>query len=570
MLLATVIVPSGSFASDDRTVSEILELNAEPLARFARLQDHWLEWLSAIYQNDMDRANSALDQLQTDAENMGLERLPDLSLGAAGRAIEFAYHERFDASRRCIAAAESLDPGRSEVSFAAARVAQIEGHFWLAIQRGFEGYSRLFKDKLLRYLWRADLVRWLLFSLLASGAIYVTILMATVGIELFQDTYTFIDRQVPHVLSLAITLILLVWPILLPAGVFWLIVYWSILLWGYGRTSQKVVLALLWIVIGATPIIVNDQRQKLQVALAPSVLAIESLANGQLQGSLFSDLAALRLALPESAAVSQMIGDLHCRLGEWDSARAIYEVLVEREPENGAALLNLGVCHLYQGDQALAMANFQKAAASRDAAAAARFNMSQVLSELYRFREAERELGIAQRMVPRKVGQWLRQAADRRAIVLDGGLGRTDEVREELVASWGGGDPEGYGSDLWPRVLSAPLAVVFLVLAAGLHFVVRRNRGTGHAPVGQLAPPGSWRSTLLVGYAEVENGQPLRGYFILLLLALLVSLPWPGELGYRLPWIYGPGGGVTALAAAIGLALFTLVRLAGHSRRSFQ
>ena len=108
--------------------------------------------------------------------------------------------------------------------------------------------------------------------------------------------------------------------------------------------------------------------------------------------------------------------------------------------------------------------------------------------------------------------------------------------------------------------------MAFLVLAAGLHFVVRRGSTHEFDPVSQLAPPGSWLGTLLVGYAEVENGQPLRGYLNLLLLALLVSLPWAGELGYRLPWIYGPGGSAAAVAAA-GLSIFTLVRLAGHSRR---
>ena len=96
--------------------------------------------------------------------------------------------------------------------------------------------------------------------------------------------------------------------------------------------------------------------------------------------------------MPESTAVVHILADLHTRLGEWDSARALYEALIEKEPKNGSALLDLGVCHLHQGDQAQAMMHFQRAADTLEAGAAARFNMSQVLSELYRFREAEREI----------------------------------------------------------------------------------------------------------------------------------------------------------------------------------
>jgi len=167
---------------------------------------------------------------------------------------------------------------------------------------------------------------------------------------------------------------------------------------------------------------------------------------------------------------------------------------------------------------------------------------------------------------PQKVGSWLRQVADRRALVLDGGLGRTDEIREQLVSSWTSEETKSRWSAVWPRVLSLPLAVAFLVLAAGLHLIVRRGDRAEFRPAGKLAPEGTWRSTLLVGFAEVENDRPMKGFFIILWLVMLISLPWAAELGYRLPWIYAPGGGLAAILAAAGLALFVLLRLIGHSR----
>ena len=82
----------------------------------------------------------------------------------------------------------------------------------------------------------------------------------------------------------------------------------------------------------------------------------------------------------------------------------------------------------------------------------------------------------------------------------------------------------------------------------------------------RVAPRGSWRSALLVGFAELEDDRPIRGFFLILLLVTLVSLPRAADLGYRLPWIFGPGAGLASIVAATGLALFILIRLVRHIR----
>ena len=563
-LLLALALP---LAAADRPVAEMLDLNPDALVRFVELQDGWLEWLAAAHQGDANRAAAAADQLLADAQALGLQRLPDLSLGAAGRAIGFARDGRFDVAGWCLELAERFDPGRSEVAFAAATVAQLDGNYLAFFRQSFEANSRLFKDRLLRRLWQADLGHWIIFVLLATGALYVAILMATKGIELFHDVHSFVDKFVPEIVALGVTLILLVWPILLPSGLLWLLVYWSILLWAYSSSSQKIILAGLWIVLGAAPILINEQRQHIRVALAPTVLTMESLANGRLQGSLFGDLATLRSTLPDSTAVAHLLADLHCELEEWESARALYESLVEREPKNGTALLNLGVCYLHLEDKVQAMENFQKAASTDEAAAAARFNMSQVLSELYRFREAERELRVAQRLAPRQVGEWIRRTAEERVVTLGGGLVRAAEIRDDLVSSWEGDSPGGRRPGVWPRVLSLPLAVAFLVIAIGLHFIVRRGGESSYSPAEPMAPPGTWRGILLPGLSEAENDHPLWAWLVVLIVVLLLSLPLAPEVGYRLTWIYSPGTLGVTLLSTIGLAIFLLVRVAWHRGR---
>ena len=85
-------------------------------------------------------------------------------------------------------------------------------------------------------------------------------------------------------------------------------------------------------------------------------------------------------------------------------------------------------------------------------------------------------------------------------------------------------------------------------------------------PAEKLAPRGTWRGALLVGFAEVENDRPLKGFLLILLLVMLVSLPWAAELGYRLPWIYAPGGFMALVLSLVGLGMLALIRIVRHLR----
>lgn len=550
----------------DRPVSDVLGLSPEALSRFLELQEGWLEWLGAAYQGDRERADGIVRRLLDDARSLGLDTLPDLSLGAAGRAIGFAREGEFQAAAWSLEAAEQFDPDRPEVAFAAARVAELEGRFPRAVAMTLEAYVRLVEQPLLRFLGRANVVHWFLFVVLATGGFYVSVLMATVGVDLFHDVSALISRYVPGILALVVTASLLSWPVLLPAGLLWLLIYWSILMWSYCAMSQRLILIGLWVLLGAAPILISRERQQVRVELAPSALSVESLTEGQLRGSLFGDLATLREFLPESPAVTHLLADLHCRLGEWSSAKSLYEDLLRQEPANGTALLNLGVCYFRLGDEMAALGQFQLALESEESEGASRFNMSQVYSELYRFRDAERELTSARRLAPQAVGEWLRRAETERVVLLGGGLDRAPEIRDQLMELWGSREAGARRGAIWPRVLSLPLALAFILIAVGLQVLVRRGPSASRAAPRRAPGSGRWWSLLLPGLAEAETGRPIRAFVSLFVVIALISLPLASELGYRLPWIYTRGGGAVVVLTAVGLVLFFTFRLL-RSRR---
>ena len=564
-LFALVYIPFGSVAplgAIEQSVADDLQLSLESRNAFARLQDQWLEWLAASYQADADRAEAALNALLSDADRLDMRRLPDLSLGAAGRAVEFAIQGDFEVSAWCLRAAERLDPNRPEVAFAAARVARLEGELLEVARWTARAYSRLLRVPLYRSLWLSNLSLWTLGVLLASGAIFVGLLMATRGTELLHDLLGFIERFLPSPVAMALTAGFLLWPVLLPAGLLWLVIYWSILLWSYGSVAERAVLIGLWVVLGVTPLLLNEQRQRVRIELAPATISMENLEEGRLKGTLLRDLTSLQAALPDSNAVIHLLADLYCRLGEWDLARELYLDVLEEEPRNTTALNNTGVCFYHDGDHIQAVEYFQQATATEGPSAAAHFNLSQIYSDHYRFRQAGRELQSARRLDGARVGEWLSRAATEKVIVLCGGIGRSDEVRTELRSVWRSGEAGSRWSALWPSTLPLPLALAFLAIATGLYWIVRRGRGVRQTATSlDKERNGRWLYMLLPGYAEAEAGQPLRAFLAVLLPVALLTMPLVGKLGYRQPILFASSGTLLLVVSSFLLVIYLGARV---------
>jgi len=546
----------------EQSVADDLKLSLESRNAFARLQDQWLEWLAASYQADADRAEAALDSLLADADRLDMSRLPDLSLGAAGRAVEFASQGDFEVAAWCLSAAERLDPNRPEVAFAAARVSRLAGRYLDVVRWTARAYSRMLDVPLYRSLWLSNLSLWMLVAVLASGAIFVGLLMATRGAELLHDLLGFIKRFLPGPMTMVLTAAFLLWPVLLPAGLLWLVVYWSILLWSYGSVAERAVLIGLWVVLGVTPLLLNEQRQRVRIELAPATISMENLEEGRLKGTLLRDLTSLQSALPDSNAVNHLLADLYCRLGEWDLARGLYLDVLEEEPRNTTALNNAGACFYHANDHIQAVEYFQQATSTEGPSAAAHFNLSQIYSDHYRFSAAGRELQTARSLDSAGVGKWLSRAATEKIIVLSGGIGRSNEVRTELRSTWRSGEATSRWSALWPSTLPLPLALAFLAIATGLYLIVRRGRGSMPvAPSLDSDRSGRWPYMLLPGYAEAEAGQPLRAFLAVLLPIALLTLPLIDKLGYRQPILFAPSGALLLAVSVLLLVIYLGARV---------
>ena len=526
------------------------------------LQEGWQHWVSAP---DRDHADAAVTDLLATAGQLGMPRLPDLSLGALAWAVEAARHKELARAAWSLAAAERLDPERPEVAFAEAAVARANGSYagmGLALARG---YPRLFWLPLFRYLWLQDLLTWGLCLLLLTGGLFVAALMATRGALLCRGLAAALGRRLPRAAVIPLVAAILLWPLALPGGFLWLPLSWSLLLWIYASRSERVVLAALWLLLGAAPLLVTAQQRAVAARLSPPVKALEALRQRRLYGGLFTDLGQLRSSLPDSPAVQHLMADVHRRLGQWDLARGFYRQVLESEPQNAAALLNLGVYSVLRGDTSSAIQYFQQAAAADPHyPAAALFDLSQAYNEAYLFDEAHRALAQAKSYDAESVDRWLRNVDQEKVVPANGGLALIPDIESSLIAP-----PVHF--DLLHQWAPLAIAVGAILLAVAIQ-LARRSLGDAEAPFQWRLGHGvldRWRRALLPGLSAAEAGEGGRAFLALLVPTALLLMPWFERLGYRIPWGYDGGGNAMAWTlSGLGLAVYLAARLRWERRNA--
>jgi tetratricopeptide (TPR) repeat protein len=553
-LLALVPVGAGAQGVSSPQVTGV-EMTAPVRQALKQIEEQWLQW---VVQNNRQQAESVADSLLATSRQLGMTRLPDLSAGAVARAVEAARQKDFPRARWALEAAERFDPGRPETAFAEAAVDRMEGDYLGAVTALLWGYPRTFGHPLDRYLWLQNLLFWSLCLLLLTGGLFIAVQMATKGGSLFLDLAGLFSRRLPRPAAFVLAALCLLWPLALPYGLLWLPLFWSLLLWGYGSTSERVVLIVVWLLVGLTPLVITEQRRRVAVVLSPPVRAMESLEQHRLYGGLFTDLGVLRSLLPESVAVKHMLADVHRSLGQWELARSLYRQVLEEEPENTAALLNLGAYFFLKGDFTSAIQSFQKVATIDPASAAAHFNLGQAYSESYLFDEMRGSMARAREIDEGRVSSWMSQQT--RVVTLPGGLERIPEIRRELLASWRG-ERSASQLELFRRGLPALVSLSLILVAMALH-LARRPFGYPERPLDARSGAFQrWRRVLVPGFASAEVGEGGRCFLAILLPVIFLMIPLFGRVGYRIPWSYDPGNLASWILAILGLSLYLGARL---------
>ncbi len=573
ILLATV--PLGLLQADQFEAGGV-ELSPTIQQNLGSLQSGWQRWLKAFSEGDRSTADSALEDVLRRTDYLGLAFLPDLSVAASAASIHAAEAGDFERAHWGLEAAESLDPGIPETALAESTVRRLEGDWPGALAAAVRGLTITLSIPRLRHIWTANLVIWGVFLLLLTGMAFLVLQVAVKGSGLFYDLGRLVSPPLPRSVADVVAILLLVWPLFLPHGVLWLLIYWSILIWGYGSVSEKGILVLLWMVLAASPTVINAQRRAVQLELTPPVRLLENLSTRRLHGNLFADLDVLRSLTPDNQAVRELTADLHRRFGQWESARGIYvDLLSEIGAERAAAPVenNLGVYYHRNGEYDQALQYFDRALNLDPNLTEAHFNTAQSHAEKYDFQKGHAALAEAKRLDSEQVERWQEASGQTEAIVIpvDGGLRRIPEIRTALIAQ---PEPED-GAEVaatqpaWMKYLSFLVMIGALLLAVVSDFL-RQKKGYPSKKLKAGIDPRARRYRILrilvPGWCSIAEGRGFSAFFAILLPMALVTKPLMSSFGYRLPLALDSSGQWVSILCTVLFLFWLAIRFLLSSR----
>lgn len=560
--LAVVLASLGvdPLAATSSSAASGFELTRATQRSLHRLQESWLRWVGAIYRDNPARADEALDAIDANARQVGMTRLVDMSVGAVALALQASRDGHEERAGWALAAAERLDPGRPEVAFARATIERRQGSQFAAARAAASGFRRLLGARERQILF-ADIGFWLITVALVAAALFVLVQVATKGSAVVADLRRTLSKRLSSATVWLVTALALLWPLVLPGGPLWLLLYWSALLWGYGSRSERAVTVGIWIVAAFGPWLAAQALDRVALALSPPMRAVTHFAEGRLYGGLFADLDVLRAAIGDQPAGQEILADVHRTLGQWVEARLLYRQVQEAEPENVAALINLGAYQFRKSDFALANDYFRRAAAIAPPTAGALYNLSLSYSETYQFDESRQALAEARRVDGEKVDGWVKTPHPDRVLSFNGGLQRVGEIERALVAEWGGHRVGGERPRTASPVPNLIAVGVVAVLAVGL---VLYRRGRGYAePAAWLGwrtgAVSRWLRAFFPALSQAELGE--GGKAIASLVALSAALLGPRlfAIGIEAPILGGVPAGLAWMLALTGLAAYVLL-----------
>lgn len=545
-----------------------MELTSGVRHQLYRLQQAWQGWAVAFDAGDREQADTQVQEILGIGSHLGMARFPDLSTAAAGYAVKVARDGEMDQAYWALETAETLDAGRPETAFAKSTVQRLQGDYVGAVTSALRGYMSVLRMPLARKLWLNNFSLWVIYTLLAAGCVFVALLMAVKGRNLFYELSRLYSPPLQPLPAGAVTFLILLWPIVLPSGLAWLILYWSVLLWAFCTTHQRATLVLLWLLLGLAPATMSYQQRETQVALVPASRLVDNLAAGRLYGSMFSDLEVLRTMVPDSDIVTELVADLHRRLGQWEYAQAIYTEL-SQDPDRSSrhaasALTNIGVFHHRRGDYETAINYFRRGSESDPNLAEAFFNLGQAYGGVYDFNNQHEAIARAKELAADQVDVWenVGVTTEESAVGVDGGLRRVGELRERLGQLWNRDDRQRGLATVWRRYRGLSVAFAAIALAFVLSRLRKQTGAVSDRLVRNPVQLGDklWLRVLVPGLASIERGGGITSYLGIVLPMGFVMLWVVRGVGYRAPLAADPGHWLILGFGALALLILFIFR----------
>lgn len=440
----------------------------------------WPEATAQIRQGKLQDAERTVDELINAGRFLGIQRFPVYADSAATIALEAEAKGNKQLADWAITNARKLDSNSPDVEFAAADILYRRSEWASAATALLNGFLRTFSNYRARVLAFSDLSLVVCFTLGACAVAFAMILFYKHGRSAAHDFREMLTGISSYNTATVFAWALLFLPIFLWLGPLWIILYWFVLFYGYAQWRDRALIVLMLIVLMILPVALAWTAYRISGIDSPVLQAAIATAEKSMNPEPLRRLRELRDIISSEPILPLLMGDLEVQQANEREAATQYRRALQLNPKLAAAHLNLGNLYFYEGDFQTANIEYDRAASLKPDMAIAYYNRSVVSGELYKFSEQGQQIEQAKRHDRLGIERLLANPPRQKVVMYHLPVSDAWNIAEKIAQS--GEASEVYGNHAFFDPLDSlrnPLTVgsAAALIAALLLALVRRKNG---------------------------------------------------------------------------------------------
>jgi len=354
-------------------------------------RDIWPQATAAADTSDVDLAIKKTNELVETGKSYGVRTYPLYASAAAALASQADKANAKDVAAWASKAALQLDPKSPAVAFALADRAAAQKNWAAALQSNFRGFTNVFLTYRTRLLSQADLVICLALAFALTAAVFAISLFIRYGRAMAHDFRETLGQSFRGGSVTVLAFALLFLPLFVWLGPVWLAFYWLIIFFGYAGILERVMIAIVCLIVALLPIALDLAANWTAGVDSPIVMSAIGSAEKSYQPEALRRMQELVGLIPDNADLQLLLGNLQLQDGNEPQASVHYRRSAELRDSAGAHV-NIGNLHFLDNDFSAAITEYDRAQQLDPKLAIAFYNHSVASGEVYKFDEQGQQI----------------------------------------------------------------------------------------------------------------------------------------------------------------------------------
>lgn len=449
-------------------------------------QTLWSDWVILIekVKKDIDNEqaiNKLIKSLKEKALDRGVYQLETMAIATSNEGMKALEGKNFKMAKKYFLIARDLDPYQPDSYFGMAELLLKKSplNIFSAIKETIAGLSALYSSFMEKFFLYGNLMILVYTALLMACPIFVLFLFAHYFNLPAHDIKELLPRAMPLGVINSMVFFFLLLPLFLGLGIFFIIAWWTLLIWVYlSRAEKGIIYGILvfFLLIPTLSSYVGRYYEFYNNRLLHSALFLKNKGANQ---DLIDVLEREWRKNPQDPHINFLLGLSYKKMGkDLYKAAKFYEDAVKYGSFPGA-LVNLGNVYFILNNFPLAKKAYDEAKEKFPTLASVYYNYSKLLNEQLYFNEAVKEYTKAMELDKNKIDYYAKiYNYQINRVVIDEFY--SDQELEQLIKdSFKETSSSGihfWHQNLWGLSLGLlPLAAILLGILLNIHDRVRRR-----------------------------------------------------------------------------------------------